>query len=101
MTDIILKSSEELEEIEKTLDIYNLEDMNLLDLNMLTIFLDVCIADSHDSNLNDLLFSKLEDCDSLFNDRLAQASEEEIESLDTSDEHTQVYLDFIKYVQSL
>lgn len=90
-----------IKEIEKKLNEYDLQTMNLLDLNMLTIFLDVATVDKSNTELSELLLDKLNECEDLFNDRLENASAEEIESLDTSEEHTQTYIDFIEYVQSL
>lgn len=90
-----------IKQIEKKLNEYDLRTMNLLDLNMLTIFLDVVTTDKSNTELSELLLDKLNECEELFNDRLAAASDEEIDSLDTSEEHTQTYIDFIEYVKIL
>ncbi len=98
---IKLKSADELEVIENTLDSYDIKSLSLNDLNMFSIFIDIECAHCHDANLHELLYDLMRDVDYELNDRLCDATEEELDNLEHDETHTELYKTMIEYVESI
>ena len=98
---IKLKSAEELETIENTLDSYDIKSLSLNDLNMFSIFIDIKCANCNDANLNELLYDFMRDIDYELNNRLCDATEEELNNLEDDDTHTELYSTMINYIESI